>query len=131
MAIVFEEKSMTGEIVRGAVRFYGVYRSDKYGTVNAADAALMHGIIRNGFRKTFNGRGPTLGYLRNLVGRLYTDDEHWQIALERLVNYRLIVIDLAGGRSDSVMVVLTDMGRDFAIEVIGQRQLERQPADGE
>jgi hypothetical protein len=118
------------DIVRGAVRFYGVYRSDKYGTVNAADAALMHAIVRNAKRRSFNGKGVTLGLLSNLVGRLKTDDERWQIALERLVNYRLIVIDV-GQRSDSVMVVLTDAGKEFAAEIIGARQLAQEPQDGE
>lgn len=111
---------------RHAVRFAGVYRSDRYGVVDARDAALMSGILRNAFRKNFNNKGVTVGMLLNLVGRLQQDDEHWEIALERLVNWGFIVKDVSL-RSDSVVVRLTQHGTDEATELIGQRQ----PVDGE
>jgi hypothetical protein len=105
---------------RGAVCYFGIYRSDHHGVVNAADAGQMNAIIRNAFRKSFNGRGVGEGLLKNLVGKHSKDPERWQIALERLVNYQLIVLEINGAR-DSLVIKPTDMGRDYARELIGRQ----------
>lgn len=110
------------------VRFFGTYRSDEFGVVGSVEASKMNGIIRHVFNRDF-GTGVSEGTLANILGYRILD-RVWRIAVERLIRWKLI--DLVPAHNpDSVRIKLTGPGRNYAIELIGDRQLSGKSRDGE
>jgi hypothetical protein len=110
------------------VRFLYRYWSDEHGVVGAREAALLGAILRNAWRKDAVGDGVPEGRLANFVGKKQTD-VMWKVAIQRCVNWKWAEL-AAGYRSDSVNVVLTALGRQYAEYLCGDRYLAGLPVDG-
>jgi hypothetical protein len=110
------------------VKFLSIYRSDEHGVVGAREAALLGAILRTAWRKNYDGRGVPEGRLANFIGKKQTD-EMWRVAIQRCVNWKWAEL-VASYRSDSVNIVLTSLGKDFAAHLCGERQLAGKPVDG-
>jgi len=110
------------------VRFCGQVRSDQRGVVDYADAQLMGAMLRNGWRKDFDGKGVPEGTLAHFVG-LSLNDDAWKIAIRRLMDWKFLELE-AGFKGGALRVVLTELGKSYAQELCGERQREGKPQEG-
>lgn len=107
------------------IRVFGLFRTG----VSARDSAVLGAILRNGWRKDFDGKGVPEGRLSNFIGK-NLDDEVWKRNLERLIDWNLVEL-VAGYHGDVRRIKVTPEGQYWAIELCGDRQLAGKPVDGE
>lgn len=118
------------EVKPQPVQFCGLCRSDEHGVVGTTEAHLMAMILRNAFRRDHDNRGVPQGTLANLVQRKLSDRD-WQIAITRLVNWKMAVLVAGyGTREGQVSVKLTNTGTFHAVNLICGRQVKGLSPDG-
>jgi hypothetical protein len=110
------------------VKFCGIYRSDQYGVVGVREAMLLGSILRTAWRKDHDGKGVPEGTLANYV-RKNSDDPMWQVAIQRLVNWKMAEL-VAGYSRGHVRVTLTNVGKGHAIDLCCELQRRGEPVDG-
>jgi hypothetical protein len=110
------------------VKFFGRFWSDEHGVVGAREAALMAAIIRTAWRKDFDGKGVSEGFLSSWIHKTKTD-EMWKIAIHRIVNWKLAEL-VPAYSGDAVRVKLTGIGKKFAVDLCCELQRRGKPVDG-
>jgi hypothetical protein len=112
------------------VQFCGIFRSDEHGAVGEKEAHLLGLILRNAFRKDHDGSGIPEGTLAHYVQRNLSDVD-FQVAIKRLVNWKMVVLVVGYGAREGVRVKLTPTGSFHAVNLICGRQVKGLAPEGE
>ena len=104
------------------VRHLGIFRS-----VTIREARIDGCVLRTLFRKDYRNDGVGEGFLSNHIGKR-VNDPTWIASIARLQEWRMIEV-LPGYHGDARRLALTEKGKSWAIELIGDLRLAGKSPD--